>query len=55
MFALFSKQARPWIGVYNVDDVWVPMSWTHEGIFYVEKPSSQDIPELANMYDKLKS
>lgn len=59
MFALFSRQARPWIGAYRVGLDWVPMSWTHEGMFYAEgsalKSSLQDIPELAVMYDKIKS
>lgn len=59
MFALFSRQARPWIGAYRVGIDWVPMSWTHEGMFYSDgnnmKNSNQDIPELAIMYDRLKA
>ena len=61
VFALFSKQARPWVGAYQINDEWVPMSWTHDGRFYTDSvsaikeiSSAQDVPELANIYDKLK-
>lgn len=60
VFALFSKQARPWVGAYQLNGEWIPMSWTHEGKFYTddvttnERPSAQDVPELALIYDRIK-